>query len=277
VRGPRRHFTHSKVMAWVAVDRAVKSIESFGFEGPLDKWKAMRSAIHDEVTAKGYNSDVGAFTQYYGSSSLDASILMMPLFGFLPAKDPRVKSTIEKIESDLTEDGFVLRYKAADASEVDGLTGREGAFLACSFWLADCLSLLGRTDDAKALFERLLSLKNDLGLLSEEYDSVTKRLVGNFPQAFSHVSLVNTACNLTGQSLDDVVPTAETLGALRQSIGRHSHDWARTHGLITGSRRVGVTRKDGIRTKTSRVARATRKSSTSHKGTTRKNNRRSGS
>ncbi|MFZ0665602.1 MAG: glycoside hydrolase family 15 protein [Acidimicrobiales bacterium] len=243
VRGPRRHFTHSKVMAWVAVDRAVRSIEEFGFEGPVDKWKKVRQQIHDEVIEKGYNAEVGAFTQYYGSDALDASILMMPLFGFLPATDPRVTSTIEKIQTDLTEDGFVLRYRASDSGDVDGLTGREGAFLACSFWLADCLSLIGRKKDAFDLFERLLSLRNDLGLLSEEYDFVEKRLVGNFPQAFSHVSLVNAGCNLTGQSLGEVLPTADTFEALRKNLRRHSHDWARTHGLITGSRRVGVTRK----------------------------------
>jgi hypothetical protein len=221
----------------------VRSIEDFGLDGPLDKWKKMRDEIHAEVIEKGYNSEVGAFTQYYGSTALDASILMMPLFGFLPATDPRVKSTIEKIERDLTEDGFVLRYRASDSGEVDGLSGREGAFLACSFWLADCLSLLGRKQDATALFERLLSLRNDLGLLSEEYDSIAKRQVGNFPQAFSHVSLVNAGCNLTGQSLGEVLPTAETVRALRSAMRRHSHDWARTHGLITGNRRVGVARK----------------------------------
>ena len=141
VRGPRRHFTHSKVMAWVAVDRAIRSVEEFGFEGPVAKWRELREAIHSEVCEKGYNSDVGAFTQYYGSDALDASLLMMPLFGFLPATDPRVRSTIEKIEKDLTEDGFVLRYRAEEAGDVDGLSGREGAFLACSFWMADCLAI----------------------------------------------------------------------------------------------------------------------------------------
>jgi len=198
VRGPRRHFTHSKVMAWVAVDRAVKMVEQCRCEGPIDRWRELRDQIHDEVCAKGYNEDVGAFTQYYGSDALDASTLMIPLVGFLPATDERMKSTIEAIERDLTEDGFVLRYRATDAHAVDGLEGHEGAFLACSFWMADCLFMLGREDDAHNLFERLLGLTNELGLLAEEYDALAKRQVGNFPQAFSHVSLVNAAFSLSG-------------------------------------------------------------------------------
>ena len=169
-------------------------------DGPVDKWRALRDEIHAEVCEKGYNPDKQAFTQYYGSDQLDASLLMIPLVGFLPANDPRVVGTIEAIERDLTDDdGFVLRYRTTDAGAVDGLTGREGAFLACSFWLADCLHLIGRVDEATALFERLLGLRNDLGLLAEEYDAVAGRQVGNFPQAFSHVSLVNTAYRLTGQ------------------------------------------------------------------------------
>lgn len=197
VRGPRRHFTHSKVMAWVAVDRAVRTMEQWPeLTGPLERWRALRDDIHREVCEQGYNQEKQAFTQYYGSDALDASILMMPLVGFLPADDPRVVSTVEAIERELVEDGFCLRYRTSDAGTVDGLTGREGAFLACSFWLADCLHMIGRTADARALFDRLLSLRNDVGLLSEEYDQVAKRLVGNFPQAFSHVSLVNTACRL---------------------------------------------------------------------------------
>jgi GH15 family glucan-1,4-alpha-glucosidase len=237
VRGPRRHFTHSKVMAWVAVDRAVRSVEEFGFEGPVAKWRELRDAIHAEVCEQGFNKEVGAFTQYYGSDALDASLLMMPLFGFLPATDPRVRSTIEKIEQDLTEDGFVLRYRADQASDVDGLTGREGAFLACSFWMADCLGMVGRRDDALKLLERLLGLRNDLGLLSEEYDAIAKRQVGNFPQAFSHVSLVNTACNLSGHTLDDVVPSPETVQALRRSIIRRGRGATRTHGILSQSKR----------------------------------------
>jgi GH15 family glucan-1,4-alpha-glucosidase len=198
VRGPRRHFTHSKVMAWVAVDRAVRMVEEFGHEGPVAAWRDLRAQIHDEICAKGYNTDTGAFTQYYGSEELDASLLLIPLVGFLPATDDRVRSTIEAIERDLTEDGFVLRYRAAEAHLVDGLEGREGAFLACSFWMADCLHLLGRRDDARRLFERLLSVSNDLGLLAEQYDPKTRRQAGNFPQAFSHVALVNAALNLSG-------------------------------------------------------------------------------
>ncbi|HEX3947005.1 MAG TPA: glycoside hydrolase family 15 protein [Acidimicrobiales bacterium] len=201
VRGPRRHFTHSKVMAWVAVDRAVRTMEDWpDLPGPIDKWRALRDEIHAEVCEKGFNTEKQAFTQYYGCDQLDASILMMPLVGFLPAKDPRVVSTVEAIQRELLDDaGFVLRYRTADTGAVDGLTGREGAFLACSFWLADCLHMIGKVDEAKAMFERLLALRNDLGLLAEEYDAVAGRQVGNFPQAFSHVSLVNTACRLTGQ------------------------------------------------------------------------------
>jgi GH15 family glucan-1,4-alpha-glucosidase len=199
VRGPRRHFTHSKVMAWVAVDRAVKTLEEWpDLEGPLEEWRELRHRIFTEVCDKGYNKDVGAFTQYYGCDQLDASVLMIPLVGFLPPTDPRVISTVEAVEKGLLENGFVLRYRTADDGAIDGLTGREGAFLACSFWLVDCLHMIGRTKDAEKLFKRLLALRNDLGLLSEEYDAIGARLVGNFPQAFSHVSLVNSACRLTG-------------------------------------------------------------------------------
>jgi GH15 family glucan-1,4-alpha-glucosidase len=204
VRGPRRHFTHSKVMAWVAVDRAVRMVEEFGHEGPVGAWRALREQIHEEVSAKGYNSDVGAFTQYYGGDELDASLLLIPLVGFLPAADDRVRSTIEAIERDLTEDGLVLRYRPEQAEPVDGLKGGEGAFLACSFWMADCLHLIGRHDDARRLFERLLQLRNDLGLLAEEYDSAAGRQTGNFPQAFSHVALINAALNLSEHSVTGV-------------------------------------------------------------------------
>ncbi len=199
VRGPQRHFTHSKVMAWVAVDRAVRTLENWpDLGGPLAEWRALRHRIFSEVCEKGYNEQVGAFTQSYGSDRLDASVLMIPLVGFLPASDPRVESTVRAVERELMVDGFVLRYQTTDDGVVDGLIGHEGAFLACSFWLVDCLHMIGRTDAAVKLFERLLSLRTDLGLLSEEYDTVTHRLVGNFPQAFSHVSLVNAACRLSG-------------------------------------------------------------------------------
>jgi GH15 family glucan-1,4-alpha-glucosidase len=195
VRGPRRHFTHSRVMAWVAADRAVRAVERYGLEGPVDRWRALRDTIHAEVCDQGWDAKVGAFTQYYGATELDASVLMIPLVGFLPPEDPRVVSTVDAIQRELVVDGFVLRYQ--NASGVDGLSGREGAFLPCTFWLADCLALIGRLDEAKSTFERLLGLANDLGLLSEEYDPRAGRLIGNFPQAFTHVGLINTARNLT--------------------------------------------------------------------------------
>jgi GH15 family glucan-1,4-alpha-glucosidase len=196
VRGPRRHFTHSKVMAWNAVNSAVRDIEDFALDGPIDKWKAMREQIHAEVLEKGYDAERNTFTQYYGSKELDASVLMIPLVGFLPAADPRVVGTVDAIQRELTMDGFVMRYDSRQSEHVDGLSGREGAFLACSFWMADVLHLIGRRQEAVELFGKLLALRNDLGLLSEEYDAVTGRLVGNFPQAFSHVSLVNSAVGL---------------------------------------------------------------------------------
>jgi GH15 family glucan-1,4-alpha-glucosidase len=197
VRGPRRHFTHSKVMAWVAVDRAVNATQRFDCDGPVDRWRQLRDKIHAEVCAEGFDTDRNMFTQYYGSPGTDASLLMMPLVGFLPASDPRVQGTVAAVQRELTTpEGFVMRY-VGDSSEVDGLPPGEGCFLACTFWLADNLMLAGRLDEAKALFERLLALTNDVGLLSEEYDPVGQRLLGNFPQAFSHVSLVNTAHNLT--------------------------------------------------------------------------------
>jgi len=217
VRGPQRQFTHSKVMAWVAIDRAIKTVEKHHVEGPVDRWRSIRTEIHDEVCDKGFNPDKGSFTQYYGSDNLDASLLMIPMVDFLPATDPRVRGTIEAIERELVEGDFVLRYRTQDTGEVDGLSGREGAFLACSFWLVDCLMLLGRENDARQLFQRLLDLRNDLGLLSEEYDPVAGRLVGNFPQAFSHVSLVNSAANISGHAK----PAADHvfLGLARQALG----------------------------------------------------------
>jgi GH15 family glucan-1,4-alpha-glucosidase len=195
VRGPRRPFTHSKVMAWVAFDRAVKGIEQFGIEGPLERWKQLRAEIHAEVCHEAYDTDRNTFTQYYGSPDLDAAQLLIPAVGFLPPEDERVIGTVEAIQRELTEDGFVYRYSdsAGHAAGVDGLPGKEGFFLPCSFWLADALMMIGRRDEALALFERLLGLRNDLGLLSEEYDAGAKRLVGNFPQAFTHLALVHSA------------------------------------------------------------------------------------
>jgi GH15 family glucan-1,4-alpha-glucosidase len=181
-------------MAWVAFDRTIKSAEAFDLEGPVDHWRKLRAEIHAEVCEKGFDPTVGAFVQAYGSKRLDASALLIPSVGFLPPEDARVQSTVAAIERRLVKNGFVLRYDTA-ASQ-DGLPPGEGAFLACSFWLADAYVLLGRDEDARKLFERLLSLRNDLGLLSEEYDPAAKRLLGNFPQAFSHIALVNTAHNL---------------------------------------------------------------------------------
>jgi GH15 family glucan-1,4-alpha-glucosidase len=195
VRGPRRHFTHSKMMAWVAFDRAVRAVERFGFEGPVERWRILRDEVHAQVCQAGFDTERGSFVQSFGSKRLDASLLMMPLVGFLPATDPRVVGTVAAIERELMTDGFVSRY--APHPDIDGLPGGEGAFLPCSFWLADNLALQGRRDDARRVFERLLSIRNDLGLLSEEYDPVARRLVGNFPQAFSHIGLINTAFNLT--------------------------------------------------------------------------------
>ncbi|HUR15854.1 MAG TPA: glycoside hydrolase family 15 protein [Candidatus Limnocylindrales bacterium] len=194
VRGPRQHFTHSKVMAWVALDRAVRAIEKFGLDGPLEEWQRVRQQIHDDVCSKGFDAERNTFTQHYGSKELDASLLMIPLVHFLPATDPRMLGTIAAIQRDLMVDGFVLRYPT-DLTN-DGLPAGEGAFLACTFWLVDNLALIGQIDEATRLFERLLELRNDVGLLSEEYDPTDKRLLGNFPQAFSHVGLVNSAFNL---------------------------------------------------------------------------------
>ena len=195
VRGPRRHFTHSKVMAWVAVDRAVKAVERFGQEGPVERWRRVRAQIHDDVCRNGFDRRLNSFVQYYGSSTLDASLLMIPLVGFLPKRDERVLGTVTAIQRTLMRDGFVQRYPTEP--HVDGLPSGEGAFLACTFWLADNLAVLGRRDEACEIFERLLALRNDVGLLSEQYDPAARRLLGNFPQAFSHVGLINTARNLT--------------------------------------------------------------------------------
>ncbi|MFF3379549.1 glycoside hydrolase family 15 protein [Streptomyces sp. NPDC002680] len=199
VRGPRRHFVHSKVMAWVAVDRTIKLIESGDADGPLEKWRELRDDIHRDVCEKGYDKERNTFTQSYGSKELDASLLLIPQMGFLPPDDKRVIGTIEAIQRELsTTDGFILRYPTSGGEEnLDGLPGDEGAFLACSFWMADDLAMIGRVDEARKLFEKLLALRNDLGLLAEEWDPRLKRQVGNFPQAFSHVPLIDTALRLT--------------------------------------------------------------------------------
>jgi GH15 family glucan-1,4-alpha-glucosidase len=198
VRGPPRHFTYSKVMAWVAFDRAVKAVEEFGEEGPLERWREIRARIHADVCAHGWSAARGSFVQSYGSDELDASLLLLPITGFLPCDEARELYTIEAIQRELTHEGLVLRYRTRES--LDGLPPGEGVFLACSFWLADCLILLGKRDEARALFERLCRLANDVGLLAEEYDPRARRQLGNFPQAFSHVALINTALNLSRES-----------------------------------------------------------------------------
>jgi GH15 family glucan-1,4-alpha-glucosidase len=194
VRGPRRAFTHSRLMCWVGFDRAIKSAERFDLQGPVERWRAVREEIHADICAHGFDAELNSFVQYYGGKALDASLLLIPQVGFLPADDPRVAGTIRAIENGLMRDGLVMRYAPEQVD--DGLLEDEGVFLACSFWLADAYVMQGRVDEAAALFNRLLTLRNDLGLLAEEYDPVRKRLVGNFPQGFSHIGLVNSAYNL---------------------------------------------------------------------------------
>ncbi|WP_327405053.1 glycoside hydrolase family 15 protein [Streptomyces sp. NBC_01288] len=199
VRGGRRHFVHSKVMVWVAADRAVRTLEEYAdLPGDLEGWRELRDAVHRDVCEKGYDPERNTFTQYYGSQELDAALLLIPRFGFLPPDDPRVVGTVDAVREALGHDGFVRRYDTAADTQVDGLPGDEGAFLACSFWLVDALQMTGRRKEARVLFERLVGLANDVGLLAEEYDPVAGRLLGNFPQAFSHIGLVNTALTLFG-------------------------------------------------------------------------------
>jgi GH15 family glucan-1,4-alpha-glucosidase len=219
VRGPRRHFTHSKIMAWVAFDRAIKGAQHFGMEGPIDRWRALRDEIHREVIQKGFDTRKNAFVQYYGSDQLDASLLMATLVGFLPATDPRMRATIEAIERELTDDAFVTRYR--NLPELDGLPPGEGAFLLCSFWLVDNLVLLGRRADAHRMFERLLSVCNDLGLLAEGFDTTAGRLTGNFPQAFSHIGLINSAMSLSNWA----IPTTERAAPEEESDSRWRPKW----------------------------------------------------
>jgi GH15 family glucan-1,4-alpha-glucosidase len=210
VRGPRRHFVHSKVMAWVAFDRAIHLVEQ-GNAGPLQRWRSIRDEIHAQVCDQGYDAGRGTFTQYYGSSELDASVLMILETGFLPPDDNRAISTVRTIKRELMRDGLVLRYtqpakalSGGGRADVDGLPGAEGAFLACSFWLVNALHLIGEHDEAVSIFERLLTLRSDLGLLSEEYDPRYGRQVGNTPQAFSHVPLIQAALNLDGHATNHV-------------------------------------------------------------------------
>ncbi len=204
VRGPKRHFTHSKVMAWVAFDRGIRLIEELGRDGPVERWREVREEIRAEVLERGFDDELGSFVQSYGSKRLDASLLTIPLYGFLPPDDPRVRGTLEAVRRDLLVDGFVQRYRHDEEGEaVDGLPPGEGAFFLCSFWFVDNLILVGEPEEAAAMFERLLSLRNELGLLAEEYDPGLGRLVGNFPQAFSHIGLVNTALRLDAALRDE--------------------------------------------------------------------------
>jgi GH15 family glucan-1,4-alpha-glucosidase len=193
-RGPRRHHTHSKVMAWVALDRAVKAVEKYGLDGPVDDWRRVREEIHDDVLENGYDGERNTFVQAYGGNELDASLLLIPLVHFLPATDKRMRGTIAAIRKELVRDGFVLRYKT-DKTD-DGLPPGEGTFLPCTFWLIDNLALIGEIDEATTMYRRLLDLRNDVGLIAEEWDDERKRMVGNFPQALTHVGLVNSAFNL---------------------------------------------------------------------------------
>ncbi|MER5618802.1 glycoside hydrolase family 15 protein, partial [Streptomyces sp. NPDC002215] len=235
VRGPRRHFVHSKVMAWVAVDRTIKLIEPGGADvapGVLERLHELRDDIHRDVCERGYDPERNTFTQSYGSKELDASLLLIPLMGFLPPDDKRVIGTIEAIQRELsTEDGFVLRYPTSgEDAGVDGLEGDEGAFLACSFWLAAALAMIGRVDEARQLFERLLSLRNDLGLLAEEWDSRLQRQVANFPQGLSHGPMIDTALSIDAaakqRALEEAVSpvphprnsAAPTTGAQRSAV-----------------------------------------------------------
>jgi GH15 family glucan-1,4-alpha-glucosidase len=199
IRGPRRHFTHSKVMAWVAIDRAVKAVETFDLPGELEEWKTLREKIHADICEKAYDKKRGVFTQYYGSSALDANCLIIPLVGFLPASDERVERTIDAIDRELSVDGLIMRYSPEESAHVDGLPPGEGIFLPCSFWMVDCLKMLGREKEANKRLKNLMKLCSPLGLLSEEYDPKRKRLVGNFPQAFTHVGLVNSVHNLSDE------------------------------------------------------------------------------
>jgi GH15 family glucan-1,4-alpha-glucosidase len=198
IRGARQDFVHSKVMAWAGMDRAVQAVERFGLDGPVERWRALREQIHKDVCQRGYDPDRNTFTQFYGSRGLDAALLLIPRVGFLPWHDPRVLGTVDAVQRELCQDGFLLRYQPQADGNVDGLPGTEGAFLSCTFWLADALYGIGRQRAAHELFERLLGLRNDLGLLSEEYDPATGRQLGNTPQAYSHVGLVNSARHLSG-------------------------------------------------------------------------------
>jgi GH15 family glucan-1,4-alpha-glucosidase len=206
VRGGRQHFTYSKVMAWVAFDRAARAVERYGMGGPAKQWRATADKIHRQVCTEAYASERNTFTQAYGSKALDAAVLLIPQVGFLPPTDPRVVGTVEAVQRELAVDGFVRRYLTEHVD--DGLPDSEGAFLICSFWLADSLALIGRAGEARELYGKLVALRNDVGLLAEEYDPVSKRMLGNFPQAFSHLGLVNTAFHLNQSEHTPLRPSA---------------------------------------------------------------------
>ncbi|MFC4857814.1 glycoside hydrolase family 15 protein [Actinophytocola glycyrrhizae] len=224
VRGPRRQFVHSKVLAWAGVDRAIDSVARHGLLGPVDRWRVLRDRIHAEVCEKGFDPERNTFTQFYGSSGLDAALLLIPRIGFLPWDDPRVLGTIDAVREQLCHDGFVLRYRTDTDGGVDGLPGDEGAFLACSFWLVDALAGTGRVHEARDLFEKLLGLRNDVGLLSEEYDPATGRQIGNTPQAFSMVGLINSARQLAGSR------TTTSASREQQNLGHPRRDGTGSHG-----------------------------------------------
>jgi len=217
VRGEKRHFTHSKVMAWVAVDRAIKTAVQNRFDAPLKRWRRLRARIHAQVCRRGYDPARRSFVQYYGSNEVDASLLLMPLVGFLPPTDPRVRGTLAAIQNDLLVDGLVARYRTTE--DLDRLPPGEGLFLPCSFWLADNLCLAGRRDEAEALFTRLLALRNDVGLLAEEYDPRAQRQLGNFPQAITHVALINTARNVSSRG----GPCEHRSGGMRKAPPESGH------------------------------------------------------
>ncbi len=208
VRGPQRHFTHSKLMCWVAFDRGIRMCTEFGHSGPVDRWKVIRDQIRDRILDEGWSEEKQAFTQYFGGEELDASVLMMPIMGFLPADDSRMISTIDAIERELTVDGLLLRYRPLEVG-VDGLPGDEGVFLACSFWLVQVRAMQGRIEAATSLFRRLLRLRNDLGLFAEEFDPTAGQMVGNFPQAFTHLALVDAALALAGQDAHEIIATGD--------------------------------------------------------------------
>ncbi|WP_438802949.1 glycoside hydrolase family 15 protein [Isoptericola croceus] len=220
VRGPRRPFVHSRVMAWAGVDAMVRAVEDFGLDGPVDEWKVLREAIRSDVLTRGYDAGRRTFTQFYGSTGLDASLLLIPRVRFLPWDDPRVVGTVEAVQRELGRDGLLLRYRSSSDDHVDGLPGDEGTFLVASFWLVDALHGIGREREAHALFERLLGLRNDLGLLAEEFDVTTGRQLGNFPQAFSHLGLVNSARILSGHpgQTPDARPRARSASPRSDSV-----------------------------------------------------------